>query len=90
MSAKPPLDRTEFVFGHQVPPSTQSVTVSIRITPRSGTVSIYASPDDNHPMVQCKGPSQQVTIGYGTGRIFLEKTSGTTDYEIRVLSWNKE
>jgi hypothetical protein len=87
MSEKPPSNFTEFEFGERVPPTAQSVTLSIHIMPRSGTVSIYASPTDDRPMVQCKGPSQQVTIGYGTGRIFIEKSSGTTDFEIGVLRW---
>lgn len=77
---------TEIAFG-QVPHTAHSVTLVVRVTPKSGGLLIYTSPDDTQPLVACKGPAQHISIGYGTGKILVEKLAGTTDFEIKVVSW---
>jgi len=77
---------TEITFG-QVPHTAHSVTLAVRVTPKSGGLLMYTSPDDTQPLVACKGPAQHITIGYGTGRIFVEKLAGTTDFEIKIVGW---
>jgi hypothetical protein len=87
MAAPIPADLTEYV-ADGVPHSAQSVTLSVRIAPRTGAVAVYASPTDSNPAIQCKGPSQQITVGYRSGKFYIRMLPGTDAFAIKVVGWH--
>ena len=67
--------------------SAPTVTLTIRINPRSGAIAIYLAPTDAHPAFVCDGPGRQVTIGCESGKLYVRRLNGAVDVEIRVVTW---
>jgi hypothetical protein len=81
-----PADAFAYEFGASVPRNASSVTLRIQIYPRWGTASIYPAVDAAYP-IHCDGPLRRLTIGYGTGTIYVEKQDAT-EVVVTVESWN--
>ena len=81
-------DLTEVSVEGRVPASASSVTLSVSVTPRSGGVLIYSSPDIRSSFMMCKGGVCQITLGYGTGKFYVQKLPGTKDFKIDVQGWS--
>lgn len=67
--------------------SAQTVTLAVRIKPRSGSVALYLAPTDARPAFICDGPGRQVTLGCQSGMIYMRKLYGAVDVEVRAVSW---
>ena len=76
-----------FQFPPTVPSKAQSVTLRIRIQPKGGMVFLYPSMDATQPL-QCEAPGRHVTVGYGSGTLYMQKVGKVTELTIEVLGWN--
>lgn len=87
MSGTLPPDFSEVSLGHLVPPGVQSVTLMVKVKPRNGAVLVYRSPSDPSA-IRCNGPMHEITIGYGTGKFYVQKIEGAVSFEIAVVAWD--
>jgi hypothetical protein len=59
------------------------VTLHIEIRPASGSIEIY--PSKRSPPILCQGPESQITVACKSGRIFVRKCSGATQFKINIV-----
>ena len=83
----PPADAEEVSLAEFVPATAQTVTLRVKIHPMRGSVLIYRSLYDTKP-VRCDGPTRTITIGYGAGKIYVEKTHGASYCTFEFLGSN--
>jgi len=83
----PPADAEEVSLKEFVPAIAQTVTLRVKIHPMRGSALIYRSLYDTRP-VRCNGPAQIITIGYGSGKIYVEKTHGASYCTFELLGWS--
>ena len=81
-----PPDTSEVFLHSLVPKGVQSVTLNVKIKPRTAAVLVYPSPGDPYA-IRCNGPFHEITIGYGTGNIHVQKVDGAVSFEIDVIGY---